>query len=630
MATQLQMRRGTASQNSSFTGAEGEVSVNTTNDSLHIHDGSTAGGFELARVDGSNWAITNAISTTANISFGDNDKAIFGAGSDLQIYHDGSHSYISDQGTGDLRILAADFRIRNAADDETMIQANSDADVSLWYNNSKKLATTNTGIDVTGTVTASSASDALVRVSDSTNANQRLDLTHNAGVASIISGNNGAFGTLKLQAYNGTDTIDRFRISSNGDISFYEDTGTTPKLFWDSSAESLGIRTTAPERTLHVDSGGVQVGALISSTSTLSARLSLMDANTTNSARVGIGATGDNLGLYAGGAARATIDSSGNVGIGCTPSRNLDIQGTGDTLVSIVSPAANQAALFFGDTDSDSVGRVAYDNSDNSMRFNTNGSEAMRIDSSGNVGIGTSSPDSLLTIDKDVSTAYSSTDDSAQRSNTNTLLLKNEDGTANSFAQIAFDLAGANQSIARIVGINDGTSTSALAFVTEGNNTKREAMRLDGSGHITSLPTYNNGSASSANMVVNSNGLFLRSVSSAKYKTNIEDVQDAYVDSLLNIRPVYYRSTLENDNTEHSHWGFIAEEVAEIDPRLVHYKTVDISYSDDGERVETELETPEPEGVQYDRFAPLMLKLIQKQQATITALEARITQLENN
>jgi hypothetical protein len=83
-----------------------------------------------------------------------------------------------------------------------------------------------------------------------------------------------------------------------------------------------------------------------------------------------------------------TIDSSENVGIGCTPSRNLDIQGTGDTLVSIVSPAANQAALFFGDTDSDSVGRVAYDNSDNSMRFNTNGSEAMRIDS-GNLLVGT-------------------------------------------------------------------------------------------------------------------------------------------------------------------------------------------------------------------------------------------------
>ncbi len=197
------------------------------------------------------------------------------------------------------------------------------------------------------------------------------------------------------------------------------------------------------------------------------------------------------------------------------------------------------------------------------------------------------------------------------------------------------DLNATGTSYINYYGYNQGLTQFRNTVIANGKGAS--IIALDGttknstfSGTLTSLPTYNNGSASSANMVVNSSGVFLRSVSSAKYKRDIEDVQDAYVDSLLNIRPVYYRSTLENDNTEHSHWGFIAEEVAEIDPRLVHYKTVDITYSDDGERVETELETPEPEGVQYDRFAPLMLKLIQKQQATITALEARITQLENN
>ncbi len=61
MATQLQIRRGTSSQVSAFTGAVGELVVNTTNDSVHVNDGSTAGGFELARVDGSNWAITNNV-----------------------------------------------------------------------------------------------------------------------------------------------------------------------------------------------------------------------------------------------------------------------------------------------------------------------------------------------------------------------------------------------------------------------------------------------------------------------------------------------------------------------------------------------------------------------------------------
>lgn len=54
MATQLQIRRGTTSQMNAFTGAEGELAVNTTTDTVHVHDGSTAGGFALAKADGSN------------------------------------------------------------------------------------------------------------------------------------------------------------------------------------------------------------------------------------------------------------------------------------------------------------------------------------------------------------------------------------------------------------------------------------------------------------------------------------------------------------------------------------------------------------------------------------------------
>src|SRR6056300_1430109 len=56
------------------------------------------------------------LTSTGNATFGDNDKAIFGAGSDLQIYHDGSHSYISDQGTGRLYLRASnDLFITDAA-----------------------------------------------------------------------------------------------------------------------------------------------------------------------------------------------------------------------------------------------------------------------------------------------------------------------------------------------------------------------------------------------------------------------------------------------------------------------------------------------------------------------------------
>ena len=54
MAVTVQFRRGTAAQNNSFTGAAGEVSVNTTNNSIRVHDGSTAGGHELMKADATN------------------------------------------------------------------------------------------------------------------------------------------------------------------------------------------------------------------------------------------------------------------------------------------------------------------------------------------------------------------------------------------------------------------------------------------------------------------------------------------------------------------------------------------------------------------------------------------------
>jgi hypothetical protein len=49
MATQVQFRRGTTAQNNSFTGAIGEISINTSNNTIRVHDGATAGGFELAK-----------------------------------------------------------------------------------------------------------------------------------------------------------------------------------------------------------------------------------------------------------------------------------------------------------------------------------------------------------------------------------------------------------------------------------------------------------------------------------------------------------------------------------------------------------------------------------------------------
>ena len=90
----------------------------------------------------------------------DNVKAMFGGGNDLQIYHNGSNSYIDDTGTGNLFIRSNEIRL-NKYTGEFMIRAIADGAVTLYHDNSAKIATTSTGIDVTGSVTATTFSGAL-------------------------------------------------------------------------------------------------------------------------------------------------------------------------------------------------------------------------------------------------------------------------------------------------------------------------------------------------------------------------------------------------------------------------------------------------------------------------------------
>ena len=85
-----------------------------------------------------------------DLSFRDNDKVIFGAGSDLQIYHDGSNSIVADVGTGNLELRGNNLRLTNAGGNELYLNATSNGDVDLYYDSAVKLSTTSTGIDVTG------------------------------------------------------------------------------------------------------------------------------------------------------------------------------------------------------------------------------------------------------------------------------------------------------------------------------------------------------------------------------------------------------------------------------------------------------------------------------------------------
>jgi len=121
-------------------------------------DGAGSGAAVVDTLDGlegslSTLSVSGEITANGGIALGDNDKAKFGASDDLQIYHDGNHSYIEDAGTGSIKIKVGDFRVENASGNN-LIKGVGDV-ATLLHAGSEKLATTSTGIDVTGAVTSS-------------------------------------------------------------------------------------------------------------------------------------------------------------------------------------------------------------------------------------------------------------------------------------------------------------------------------------------------------------------------------------------------------------------------------------------------------------------------------------------
>jgi len=129
------------------------------------------------------------------------------------------------------------------------------------------------------------------------------------------------------------------------------------------------------------------------------------------------------------------------------------------------------------------------------------------------------------------------------------------------------------------------------------------------------------------------NGRLYWNSSSERSKTDIEDVEDAYADKVLDLRPVWFRSTCRDDRKDWGHWGLIAEEVDLVDQRLVSYGPIP-RVDDDGDEITdadgvtlNELDADgenvlRPENVQYDRIIPLLINVIKRQEARIAALEA--------
>ena len=140
----------------------GDIIIQNANDDKDIIFKSDDGGGGLAtyfQLDGSEVRCLFSV----NAEFSDNVKAKFGSSDDLEIYHDGSDSYIKDSGTGNLKVLTNTFNVNNAAGTEAMLNAIQDGAVNLYYNGTgPKLSTTSSGALVTGDLEIANSSDGII------------------------------------------------------------------------------------------------------------------------------------------------------------------------------------------------------------------------------------------------------------------------------------------------------------------------------------------------------------------------------------------------------------------------------------------------------------------------------------
>lgn len=257
------------------------------------------------------------------------------------------------------------------------------------------------------------------------------------------------------------------------------------------------------------------------------------------------------------------------------------------------------------------------------------GTTAITVDALQNVGIGTSLPGAKLEV---VNTNGAQSGFGITNSGTTFVGMYNSvaDSSGSVYRGVYYDVR--NESGATVanmlVDVNtDGSSAWTWALQAAGTRTDRrvERLRIASNGALTSQPTYDNTAAGST-VVVTSTGLIRRTSSSIKYKKDVESLDAALVSNAVdNLRPVWYRTKNAegDDKATWSHIGLIAEEVHEVEPRLVRYKTVEVTFDEEGKRVETELATPEPEDVDYARLSVLLLAEIKSLKARVEALEAK-------
>jgi hypothetical protein len=348
---------------------------------------------------------------SVNIRFADNAKLQVGASADLELNHDGTDSTISNK-TGDLYIT-------NTLDDKDIILRSDDG---------------SGGVTPYLTLDGSATS---VNIEQDVKLTATKKLYLDGGGDSFIfeeSANNVMFkvGNNNNLRFNSTGAIFN---DAGASLDFRVEGDTDDHLFFvDGSADKVGISTNSPEEKLHLKDGNFRVGG-DNAGSDYGVIFTPADAESYwhiyNDAG---GHLAFGRSATIGSLEKMRIDSSGNVGIGTDNPSSLDANGnrlvigggSGNEGLTIFSGTSGLGTMLFADgndgSNAEYRGWIQYEHTNDSLEFATASAERVRINSSGNVGIGDTNPPNKLSV---------------KGSSTDLLYLEGDGITSNSIIQSA-------------------------------------------------------------------------------------------------------------------------------------------------------------------------------------------------
>ena len=650
----------------------GDLYFNTSSNTLKVYSGSA---WQDAAIDSSGFAQTTGDTMTGNLSFGDNNKAIFGAGSDLQIYHDGSNSQILDSGTGDLFVKNdSSIYFMNAAGDEYKAYFQSNGGCALYYDNATKLATTATGISVTGNATFADNGKAIFGAGsdlqiyhDGSNSyvddtgTGALILRGNSNVtigkytgetmgyfeadgAAFLYHNNAikfqtsAVGSQTDQLFGLSDADTGISLGANGSdiMQFY--TGNNERMRLTSDGK-LGVGTSSPDLTLDVSHG--TTAEYVATFQNTADNLELKVGTTTGGLLNIQGANASNNNAYD----FCLNADGGNVGVNVTPQVKMHVKGDTNQNVMIVDATGTSANYIFDVRD--------------------DGTSKFRVDSSGNVLVGTTStgattasngayitPDgqiigratgivsylnrrgsdgNILSLMKD-GTDIGSVGNSGNnfyfqaQSSSGKAQIKTYDGnegiSLDPSGYITFETAGSEQM--RLVGDDlqiGTTSNSYSASATSGLITNGSRLTLnsgtdniykvflndnEASGSTGDIVGFGKNTTTVGSITVTASATQYNTSSDYRLKTDVQPMSGA-TDRLKQLKPVNFAWIADGTRVD----GFIAHEAQTVVPEAVSGVKDDVDADGNAKM----------QGIDQSKLVPLLVKTIQELEARITALE---------